>query len=342
MATKSAFAKFAPTILQVYHRNKEDFWSAVMAPFLASQVTPLEKLQQIQVGLGLAAAFKGMDDEARKTLREFSAPYQFDVTQWSSNRLQYFTDAYAVFAFLAVWLDEEGQSELLDHFDEILRACVYAVAGYGILDANVDSNAPSPVEVLTAQALLEEYQTTALKVFGVTQINLDVMHRMVKIFIDAEIKEKTVRWKTSPYTLDAPQALGGKGANAITPFMLSLERLGKADLIEDYWQVFLLFGAAIQMMDDWKDLDDDLAIGHFAYVTLGSNLEPSFDPARTAASLRADGQRVRSTYEVCKRMTQQARVILEKLNDPCLGRLVDITDARVDTFFHNELKLTIA
>jgi hypothetical protein len=53
--------------------------------------------------------------------------------------------------------------------------------------------------------------------------------------------------------------------------MLSLERLGKASLIEDYWEVFLLFGAAIQMIDDWNDLEDDLANGHYSYVTLGLN-----------------------------------------------------------------------
>ena len=341
MSEKSAFKKFVPAILKVYHKNKEAFWSAVMAPFLASQVTPLEKLQQVQIGLGLAAAFKGMDDEARQVLQEFSAPYAFDVTKWSSNRLQYFTDAYAVFAFIAVWLDEMEQQDLLDNFDRILRACVYAVAGYGILDANVDSNLPSPVEVLTAQALLEEYQTTALNVFGVTPINLEVMHRMIKIFIDAEIKEKTVRWKCSPYTLDAPQDLGGKGANAVTPFMLSLERLGKADRIEEYWQVFLFFGAAIQMIDDWKDLEGDLAIGHYSYVTLGSQMIPDQDAVSIAKELRNDEERVRSTYTVSKQMISKAYEILERLQDPCLGRLVEITDARVETFFRKELKMKV-
>ncbi len=339
MATVSAFAKFAPTILRVYHQNKDAFWSAVMAPFLASQVTPKEKLKQMQVGLGLAAAFKGMNEEARRILREFSSPYQFDVTQWSSNRLQYFTDAYAVFAFIAVWLDEEGQVDLLKNFDQILRACVFAVAGYGILDANVDSNTPSPVEILTAQALLSEYESIALQTFGITAVNLEIMHRMIKIFIDAEIKEKSVRWKCSPYSLDAPQELGAKGANAVTPFMLSLERLGKTHLIDDYWQVFLLFGAAIQMIDDWKDLEDDLAIGHYSYVTLGSDLNPTSDPVQTASKLRSDPIRVRSTYETSKKMIFQAYEILKKLNDPCLGYMIDITDARLETFFRNELKL---
>ena len=250
MEQNTAFESFAPAILQVYHRDKEAFWAAIMAPFLANQVSFLAWLQHIKVDVGLLSAFKGLDAQAKKLLRDFSTPLGFDVTKWNSNRLQYFKDAYPVFAFLAVWMDEEGLDELVNNFGEILRAGLFAVAGYGILDANVDSNAPSPVEILTAQALIAEYETLALNIFGVSKANLEIMQRMRTLFLEAEIKEKSMRGKASPYRLENPKDLGAKGANSVTPFMLSLERLGKASLVDDYWEVFLLFGAAIQMIDD--------------------------------------------------------------------------------------------
>ena len=88
-----------------------------------------------------------------------------------------------------------------------------------------------------------------------------------------------------------------RDANAVTPFMLSLERLGKASLIEEYWQVFLLFGAAIQMIDDWTDLEKDLAAGHYSYLTLGfENMIRSEDSKRTAKMLRSDLKQVRETH----------------------------------------------
>jgi hypothetical protein len=34
--------------------------------------------------------------------------YGVNLADWSSNRSQYLKDAYPVFAFLAVWLDEAG------------------------------------------------------------------------------------------------------------------------------------------------------------------------------------------------------------------------------------------
>lgn len=335
-----AFDKFAPTILRVYHRDPEAFWAAIMAPFLQNQVSFFDWLKNFRVDVGLLSAFKGMDDQARAVLQQFGAPLGQDITAWKSNRLQYFKDAYPVFAFLAVWMDEHGLTGLIENFGEILRAGVYAVAGYGILDVNVDSNTPSPVEILTAQALLTEYEALALHIFGVTPANLDIMQRMRTLFLEAEIKEKSMRGKGSPYTLDNPKDLGAKGANSVTPFMLSLEQLGKSDLIPEYWEVFLLFGAAIQMMDDWMDLEGDLADGHYSYVTLGvEDIRLFDDPAKAAQQLRADRQRVRSTYDCCMGMIARSREILKKLEDPYLVRLVDVTEARVDGYFKKELKL---
>jgi len=288
----------------------------------------------------LLAAFTGLDKEAKQLLMEFSAQFGVDVNQWPSNRLQYFKDAYPVFAFLAVWMDEMGLEEYVSSFGDILRAGVFAVAGYGILDENVDSNSPSPVEILVAQALLAEYETRALKVFGVSEINLEIMQKMRILFLGAEIKEKQTRGKVSPYRVDNPKDLGTKGANSVTPFMLSLEKLGKSSLIDDYWEVFLLFGAAIQMIDDWSDLEKDLASGHFSYVTLGVSQELLNDePKSTAALLRADQNKVREIYSCSKELINHAREILQRLNDGYLTRLVDVTEARLDSYFRKDLKM---
>ncbi len=341
MEKKKAFENFAPAILRVYHRDKEAFWSTVMAPFLSNKFSLLDWWQHLKVDVDLLSAFRGLDGDALHTLKEFSAPFGFDVTAWKSNRIQYFKDAYPVFAFLAVWMDEEGLSDYIARFADILRAGVYAVAGYGILDVNVDSDHPSPVEILTAQALLAEYETLALHIFGVSRVNLDILHKMRALFLGAEIKEKSLRHTGSPYRLDHPEELGTKGANSVAPYMLSLERLGRAAQIDDYWQVFLLFGAAIQMIDDWQDLENDLAAGHFSYVTLGrEKLLDLQDIKKTAHLLRADKAQVQATYDRSKEMIARSRSILARLDDRFLVRLVDVTELRLDTYFYKELELS--
>lgn len=338
MKHKDPFQEFAPAILKIYRRDKEAFWAAIMAPFLANQVSLLDWWHHLKVDVELLAAFRGLDTEARRILREFSAPLGIDVTEWKSNREQYFKDAYPIFAFLAVWMDEMGLTDFLDRFDDILRSAVFGVAGYGILDENVDSASPSPVEILTSQALICEYESIILNVFGVTPINLSVLHRMRSIFLAAEIKEKNMRGKASPYRLDAPEDCGAKGAHVVTPFMLSLERLGKAQLIEKYWEVFLLFGAVIQIIDDWTDLEGDLRVGHYSYVTLGVENIGTADPKQMTKTLRADSIRVRETYNRSKDMIARSRALLMELQDPFLARLVDVTDLRLDSYFRKALK----
>jgi len=159
------------------------------------------------------------------------------------------------------------------------------------------------------------------------------------IFLRAEIKEKSMRGKASPYTLEKPEDCGAKGAHVVTPFMLSLERLGKTHLIDEYWRVFLLFGAVIQVIDDWTDLEGDLAVGHYSYVSLGfKNINDPSQAKQNAKTLRSESERVAYTFDRSKEMISEARAILKRLNDPILMRLVDVTDLRLDTFFRKDLK----
>jgi hypothetical protein len=341
MEEKSAFEKFAPAILQIYHRDKEAFWAAVMAPFLANTVSLTAWWNHLKVDAELLSAFRGLDDQAQEILRDFGAPLGVDVTRWKSNRTQYFKDAYPIFAFLVVWMDEEGLSEYLNVFDDVLRCGVYGVAGYGILDENVDGDSPSPVEILMSQALIATYETLVLKVFGITPVNLEILNKMRSLFLMAEIKEKSLRGKASPYSLEHPEDCGIKGAHVVTPFMLSLERLDKAGFIDAYWEVFLLFGAVIQIIDDWTDLEKDLAVGHYSYVTLGSEqgVLQAGDIKKTIQRLRTDPVRVAETYRCSKQMIERSRAILAQLKDPYLQRLVDVTDLRLEAYFRKDLKM---
>lgn len=331
------FQAFAPAIIKSYRQDKEAFWAAVMAPFLSDNKIAV-LWEHRQINLSLYNAFSGLDSDGKRVLKDISAKWGLDVSGWKSNRSQYFKDAYPVFAFLAVWMDEMGLTNLLDKFDEILRAGVYAVAGYGILDENVDGDTPTPVEILAAQSLIAEYESLALSIFGVSETNLHILHRMRTYFLDAEIKEKASRGTVSPYSLDQPQDLGTRGANALAPFMLSLEQAGKGNLVDNYCQVFLSFGAVIQFIDDWMDLEKDLAAGHFSYLTLLPGQLTDYHDARQAARvLRQDLARIQATYEISKRLIYKSRSILDRLMDPCLGRFVDVTDLRLEQYFHKEL-----
>lgn len=347
MKANSSFDEFAPRILKTYHMGKEEFWSAVMAPFLSDSGV-LSMWKHRKVGLELVSLLNSIDSERKQFLTDSTLPMGFDITKWKNLNLkdEYFKDAYPVYAFLVIWMEEAGLSDYLHSFGDILRAVVYGIAGYGLLDVIVDgTNTFSAVELLTAQALVAEYETMILRVFGVNEVNLSILHRIRDQYLKAEIKEKSLRGKSSPYEKGKPVECGFKAAHLLTPFMLSLEHLGKRNLINDYFKVFFLFGAVIQIIDDVKDLKEDLSVGHFSYVTLGSDAVSLFTAGKSSAEiakkLLADKNHLRSIHHICKKLLSEANAILNQLNDPLLARIVYVTELRLDAYFGKELKLSI-
>lgn len=87
---------------------------------------------------------------------------------------------------------------------------------------------------MAAQALIAEYEGLALRIFGVPPGNLAILHRLRSLFLEAEMRKKAWRHRASPYQLENPKELVTKGANALTPFMISLERLARAAFLEGY------------------------------------------------------------------------------------------------------------
>ena len=55
--------------------------------------------------------------------------------------------------------------------------------------------------------------------------------------------------------------------------------------------------------------------------------------------LRQDKQRVMETYACSKEMIAHSRMILARLDDSIVVRLVDVTEARLDAYYRKELKL---
>ena len=111
--------------------------------------------------------------------------------------------------------------------------------------------------------------------------------------------------------------------------------------MEEYFEVFFLFGAVIQIMDDWKDLEEDLEVGHFSYITLGyEEYLDSKKPKELAKHLRKDKKHVRNIYDICKDLIDNSQAILTDLNDPYLTRIVEVTELRLNSFFRKDLKMS--
>lgn len=333
------FRRFAGTVRDFFIEDPEGFWAISTGKFLDYFAAPRAFLGRSRRAAAMIKAFAEVKRDIARFLAEVDKAYGCEVRASKGYRPQYMQDALAVFALLAAWLADQGGEELLEDFDRILAAGVLAVAGYCLLDSTLDSEATAPVEVLTANILLAEYEALALDVFGAAPATRGAFHRVQSLFLASELKEKRARWKSCPYEEAEPKGMGTKGLNATSPLILSLAKLGKEELVPDYIEFFLLLGAPIQMIDDWTDLEDDLAIGHYSYMAMlhakGGSLRDS-----AAAPIRGDREAVRRTLEICEESLAAADAIMERLGDEVMLRLSRTIGTRTRDFYRKEFGLS--
>lgn len=341
----NSFKSFAPTILQSYKRNPDEFWEVSLSPFLnRSQI--LTFLKHSRVCIQMLKCFHDIHLDTKEYLSNINFGLNLDIWEWDSlkSKEEYFTDAYPIYAFLVVWLHENKLYEVIEKFDLILEAVINGIAGYGILDVIVDSTKLNSTELIVSQCLISKYENLILQVFGKNEVNYNILHYIRNYFLEAEVKEKLLRYKQSPYEWEKPIQCGYKAAHLLTPFMLSLSLINKRHLIDSYFEVFFKFGAVIQIIDDYKDLEEDLSFGHYAYMctnpSIFNQIKDNKDIIQNVKLIKNNKQNNEEVYKICQNLIKDANDLLLNLNDEYLLKIVKITELRMIQYFEKELNIS--
>jgi hypothetical protein len=251
----------------------------------------------------------------------------------------YFRVAYPAIVMYMVWLDREGQKKAIENLDKIFQSIMLGVAGYMILDSNLDEQTQNSTEILLAVSFIQEHDKLLLECFDLNMADYELLNRFKQLYLMAEIKEKRSRFIRSPYTNEHPEDCGYKAVHAYLPFALLLQNSGKRDQIDDYLQFFYEWGAPLQIMDDLMELEEDLKNGHYSYPTLGFENElSSRSPGELATLIKSDVKHLRRLQFICKELIDSSRTKCIKLKADLMGFFVDMLEARLDVFFREMLK----
>ena len=283
-------------ILQLYKEMGPQSMASLTKSYLASAPTA-ETATDAAEGM-MAQAFKVFDDGVESVLREFAARQGFDLSDSTNYRRRmdegYFRVAYPAIVMYMVWLDREGQQKAIKNLGEIFQSTMLGVAGYMMLDSDLDEQKQNSAEILLSLSFIQEHDRLLLECFDFSMADYELLSRFKQLYLMAEIKEKQSRFIKSPYTLDSPEDCGFKAVHAYLPFALLLQKSGKEDQINDYLQFFYEWGAPLQIMDDLIDLEDDLKNGHYSYPTLGfEQAVASLSPGELAALIRSDREHLK-------------------------------------------------
>jgi hypothetical protein len=309
--------------------------------YLSSAPTA-ETAQDAAEGM-MAQAFKIFDDGVDTVLRSFAARQGYDLSESKNykRRLEegYFRVAYPAIVMYMVWLDREGQQKAIENLGKIFQSIMLGVAGYMILDTNLDEQKQNSAEILLSLSFIQDHDRLLLECFDFDIADYELLNRFKQLYLMAEIKEKRSRFIKSPYTIDHPEDCGYKAVHAYLPFALLLLESGKGDQVDDYLRFFYEWGAPLQIMDDIIDLAEDLKNGHYSYPTLGFEKEiSSQSPGEAAALISSDMEHMKRLQLVCQELMASSRNRCLQLKADLFGYFVDMLEARLNVFFSEMLK----
>lgn len=328
-------------ILQLYKEMGPQSMESLAKSYLSSAPTA-ETAKDAAEGM-MAQAFKIFDDAVDSVLRAFAARQDFDLSESKNYRRRmdegYFQVAYPFIVMYMVWLDREGQQKAIENLGKFFQSMMLGVAGYMILDSNLDEQKQNPTEILLALSFIQEHDRLLLACFDFNMADFELLSRFKQLYLKAELKEKRSRFIKSPYTKEHPEDCGYKAVHAYLPFALLLQKSGKAGQIDDYLQFFYEWGAPLQIMDDIMDLEEDLKNGHYAYPTLGFEKEiSSCSPGELSALITSDMEHMKRLQGICKELIGRSRNRCRQLHADLMEFFVDILEARLDVFFSQMIK----
>ena len=328
-------------ILQLYKEMGPQSMESLTKSYLSS-VPTAETAKDAAEGM-MAQAFKIFDDAVVSVLETFAAQQGYDLSESRNYRQRmdegYFRVSYPAIVTYMVWLDREGQKKAIENLGKFFQSIMLGVAGYMILDSNLDEEKQNPTEILLSLSFIQEHDRLLMEVFEFNIADFELLNRFKQLYLMAEIKEKRSRFIKSPYTLEHPEDCGYKAVHAYLPFALLLQKSGKEEQIDDYLQFFYEWGAPLQIMDDIIDLEEDLKNGHYSYPTLGFEKEISRrSPSELAVLIISDKKHMERLQWICKGLIDSSRNRCIKLKADLMGYFVDMLEARLDVFFSEMIK----
>ncbi len=231
----------------------------------------------------------------------------------------YWKSAPVFLVAFAFWLKTKG---LVNHIDvpETLIVVLTGTVGYRVMDLYFDHERATKAEAIMGLALVREYETAILKQFGVTAANLESLASADREYFEGEILEKQGTLEECPYTFESIHLLARKASMVFFLFEAGLRACGEETRINAYRDAFNRIAAAVQILDDLSDLEEDISSGFRTLPTVGFDQEvTTLPPEEAARVIRGSQQAMTRLYTACCNLLVEAGEILRREQEVVLG-----------------------
>jgi len=231
----------------------------------------------------------------------------------------YWKSAPVFLVAFAFWLKTKGIARFID-VPEALIAILTGTVGYRVMDLHFDHDRATKAEAMMGLALVREYEWAILRQFGITEANLASLASANREYFEGEILEKSGSLSECPYSFESLHLLARKASMVFFLFEAGLRICGEELHIDAYRNAFVRIAAAVQILDDLSDLEEDLSSGFRTLPSLGFDKEVlALSPIEAAHCIRGSKDAMNRLYSTCCELLTEAARILEEEREVVLG-----------------------
>ncbi len=248
--------------------------------------------------------------------------------------LSYYFDSVGGFTMsLIFWIEYNKIKLSREELYKISEAMLVGSIGYRLIDIHNDEGLLGKESSIIGNYFIHNYEEILLDIFKDPE-TFKIISKNVGSYSEVEFLEKRNRWKTCPFNWETPEVIGLKISPMYSIFELVL-RLTKKDEkeIDSLLKGLVYFSAAIQMLDDFTDIKEDLANGIETIVMSGFFKKFGTDIKITQDLIKSflKEERTLRFYNTTQSLFDQARKIFVENEDDIMLLSVEVQNYNFNT-----------
>ena len=243
-------------------------------------------------------------------------------------KLSYYFNLVGSYTMSLIFWIEHNKVKLPKHkLDKISEALLIGSAGYRLLDIHNDEGLLGKESAIIGNYFIHDYEEILLDIFIDKEETFRILSRNVRLYSEVEFLEKRNRWKTCPFSWDEPEKIGFKSSPVYSVFELLFRKAGKKEEeIESLFKGILYFTAALQMQDDFTDIEEDLTNGIETIVMSGFYEKFGIDVKISQELIQnfLNEERISKFYNTTQSLFDKARKIFTENEDDIMLLSVEV------------------
>lgn len=228
---------------------------------------------------------------------------------------------------LIFWIEYNKVKISREELYKISEAMLIGSMGYRLIDFHNDEGLLGKESAIIGNYFIHSYEEILLDIFIDEEETFKILSKNVRLYSEVEFLEKRNRWKTCPFSWDEPEKIGYKSSPMYSVFELLLRKAEKSEKeIESLFNGVLYFSAVMQMLDDFSDIEEDLANGSETLIMSGFYEKFGVDVKISQELIQnfLNEERITKFYTTIQSLFDKARNIFTENEDDIMLLSVEI------------------